>query len=333
MYHLNNNTPFAAQLFLLSNRDGDDTLCLVVKATYDLLPGLHPAEKQQPIFMEDIYWGEPGQSSLKYPSEQHLEKPGTDVIVVGDACAPDQRPVTRLDVSLSVAGRGCLLKVFGDRKWTKGFLNLEPGSPKPFLRMPLVYEKAYGGMQVIDEAAGDILMDDRNPVGKGFIGKHSERDIDGLALPNIEDPQNLIKHPSDKPAPAGFGAIAPYWQRRASFTGTYDEVWQKTRAPFLPEDFDLRFYHAAHPGLIFTPYLQGGEPVVITNMSPRGRQQFKLPQDEPKVEVDITGRFETVKANLETVLLEPTEERISLLWRASAKSGKKITGAKVDVRG
>lgn len=331
MYHLNNDTPFAAQIFLLPDQHGIDTLYLLIKATFDLLPGLRLAERQQPVFTEDIYCAEPGQSSLKYPSELHLEKPGTDVIVVGDAIAPNERPVTMLDVSLSVAGRICLLKVFGDRLWKKGFLNLEPGSPRPFIRMPVVYERAYGGMQVIDEASGDILMEDRNPVGKGFRGSRTERDYEAVALPNIEDPANLIKKPSDQPAPAGFGAIAPYWQPRVSRAGTCDESWQKTRAPYLPEDFDLRFYQAAHPGLIFNGYLKGGEPVKIINMSLRGRQHFNLPKDKPKVEVDITGRSETVKTKLETVLLEPTDETISLTWRAFARSGNKISGARVNV--
>ncbi len=83
--------------------------------------------------------------------------------------------------------------------------------------------------------------------------------------------------------------------------------------------------------MIFEKYLQGGEPVIMMNLSLRGRQQFALPKDEPKVAINITGRLEAIKANLETVLLEPTDERISLLWRAQAANGKKITGAQADV--
>lgn len=331
MFHLKNDTPFAAQIFLSPNRQGVDTLYLVVKATFDLTPVTHIAEGQQTIITEDIYWGEPGKSSLKYATEVHLEKPGTDVIVVGEACAPNDRPVSEMEVGLSIAGRICILKVFGDRYWKKGFLDMKPSMARPFLRMPIIYERAFGGMHVIDQATNRIFMEERNPLGKGFLGMRSEQELDDVEIPNIEDPKNLMKNPADKPRPVGFGAIAPYWQSRVSYSGTCDEAWQKHRAPFLPEDFDFRYNYAAHPDLIFTEYLKGGEPVVIANMSLRGRQQFNLPSSEPKIEVSIAGRFETVKANMETVLLEPTEERISLVWRATAQSDKKITDARVKV--
>lgn len=330
MFHLNNNTPFAAQSFKMSNHSGVDIFCVVVKATYELEPELRIARKQHPITMVDTYWGEPGQSSLKYPSEVHPQKPGTDVIVVAQACAPDEHPVTQLDAGLSIAGRIRIIRVFGDRFWRKGFLSTEPGPPKPFLRLPVVYERAYGGIRTVVDTP-DILVEARNPVGKGFWGNRSPKSLEKEALPNIEDPKNLIKSPLDQPPPTGFGAIAPHWQPRASYAGTYDERWQKIRAPFLPEDFNIRFYHTAHPGLIFEKYLQGGEPVVMMNLSLRGRQQFALPKDEPKVEINITGRLEAMKANLETVLLEPTDERISLLWRAQASNGKTITRAKAEI--
>jgi len=331
MFHIKNDTPFVASIYVSPNPKGVDTLYVIVKETYDLMPTLQISENQQPIITADQYWGEPGQSSLKYASEIHPEKPGTDVAIVGEACAPGGKPVTELTVEISVARRNRRLKIFGNRRWKKGFLGIEPDIARPFLRMPLLYEYAFGGMHIIDEASGNILLDRRNPVGKGYSGNRPERELDGLELPNIENPACLIKSPSDRPEPAGFGFIAPYWEPRVSYAGTYDEAWRKTRAPFLPEDFDLRFYSAAHPDLIFTPHLQGGEPVVITKMSPRGRQAFLLPADEPKIEANINGRFETVKANLETVLLEPTDERICLLWRAALNSGKKISGAQVEV--
>jgi len=66
-------------------------------------------------------------------------------------------------------------------------------------------------------------------------------------------------------------------------------------------------------------------------MSPRGRKVFNLPQDEPKIEVDITGRFEKAKAYIGTVLLEPTDDRISVVWLASVARDKRISGAEAEV--
>jgi hypothetical protein len=332
MFHLTNDTPFATQMCIFPNRQGIDTLFVIVKATYSLMDKMSVAENQQPILRDDVYWGEPGQSSLKYPADVHPEKPGTDVIVVGETTAPDGQPMLQLQVSISIAGRVCHLAVFGDRQWDKGLMYTKPGQPKPFTRMPLVYERAFGGGCEIEGKNKRLAYEEKNPVGKGFIDKQSRKDPANLALPNIEDVKNLIRTLQDRPVPKGFGAIAPGWQPRASFAGTFDETWRKTRAPYLPEDFDPRFYHAANPDLIFAEYLKGGEPVILVNMSPKGRLSFTLPQDEPKIEVDVTGRFEIVKAHLETVLIEPTDERLCLTWKATLSTGKKITGAKAEVR-
>jgi len=331
MFHLKNDTPFVSQIFVFPDLRGIDTLCVVVKATFDLAPGTPVAETQQPVTLTDAYWGEPGKSSLKYSTEAHLEKPGTDVVVLGEACAPLDRPVSELFVRVSVAGRSITLKVFGDRHWKKGLTGVAPGSPKPFVRMPIVYERAYGGSHVIDKAAGRIMTETRNPVGIGFPGGTETREPADARLPNIEDPRNLIKTPKDRPLPAGYGCIAPSWEPRASYAGSYDEKWQKTRAPYLPEDFDPRFFHAAHPDLVFPGYLKGGEPVAMTNLSPKGERKFNLPVCEPRIEVRIMRRYETAKACLETVLLEPADERLCLVWRSATSCEKKISGAEVKI--
>lgn len=332
MLQLKNQTPFQAQIFLFPDPQGIDTLYVVVKATFGLDPHIHIAEKQQPLVMADEYWGEPGMSSLKYATEVHPAKPGTDIVVVAEACAPQNRPVPEMTVGLVVAGRTIILKVFGDRYWEKGLFSASPSSPKPFLRMPLVYERAFGGMHVIDKENGKILAETRNPVGKGFLGKRSYRELADVGVPNIEDYRNLIKTPQDSLSPVGFGCIAPSWQPRASYAGTYDDAWQKNRAPYLPLDFNARFFHTAHPDLVFNEYLKGGEPVSMTNMSPRGKQQFILPVCDLNIVVTMGGGKNMPKANLETVLLEPTDERLCLVWRAAVPCDKKaLKVSQIDV--
>jgi hypothetical protein len=331
MFHLKNNTPFVADIFLLPDRRGVDMLCIVVKATYDIESEVRISDNQQPIIMEDTYWGKPGESSLKYPAELHPEKPGTDVILIAEACAPEGRIVTEMFAGISAAGRKRIMKVSGDRYWKKGMLTMKPSEPEPFKRMPIIYEKAYGGTHVIDEKEVIILSEQINPIGMGFAGKRDSRELEQTSVPNIEDPECLMKSPSDKSRPVGCGAIAPEWHPRVSYAGTYDEVWQRERSPLLPDDFDPLYYHAAHPDFIFPDRLKGGEPFVISGMSPQGRKVFNLPQDEPKIGVDITGRFEAAKAFIRTVLLEPTDDRISIVWLASVAHGKRISGAEAKV--
>ncbi len=323
MLQLKNTTPFKTAISVFPDEKGIETLYVAVKATFVIGSKLEIADIQQTIIMADEYWGEPGKSSLKYASELHLTKPSTDIVMIGEACAPDKRPVTQLDVELAVADRKKVVRVFGDRQWTNGIVGLRMTPPAPFERMPLVYERAFGGVHEVDPEKQQILFDARNPVGTGFKGKKSKNELAGTLLPNLEDLAGLITKPGDKPSPACFGYVAPSWEPRKSFAGTYNDAWQRKRAPYLPEDFDSRFFNAAHPDFIFNRYLKGGELVSIVNMSPRGPMKFKLPVCQIETAVGIAGKKENLNLNMETVLLEPNEFRVSMLWRAAVACDKK----------
>jgi hypothetical protein len=317
---LKNHSPFEATLGLFPNEQGVDSVYVVVKATFDIGPKLSIAEKQVPIVLADEYWGEPAQSSIKYASEVHLTKPSTDVVLVGRACVPDDRKATQLDVRLAVAERQKALRVFGNRVWRHG----QASSPEPFSYVPIVYEYAFGGIHEIDPENGKFLAEARNPIGCGFKGKRSSGELNGTPLPNVEDPRCLITSAGDKAVPAGYGFIAPTWQPRISFAGTYDETWQKKRAPYLPHDFDSRFFNAASPELVFDRYLQGGEPVMIDNLGPHGPVRINLPICKLNVAIRIAGKVEPSQMNLETVLVEPEQPRLCMTWRGSATCDKKM---------
>lgn len=324
MLQLKNETPFVPSIAVFPDQNGIDTLYVTVKATFDLGARVDISEQQQPLRLADEYWGEPGQSSLKYASEIHLSKPTTDVIVVGEACLPGRRPAQQLDVSVSVGGRNKIIRVFGERVWDSGFLGMNISTPQTFETLPLVYENAFGGVHVVDAANNEVLFEERNSVGKGFIGKRANKEIEGMALPNLEDPTQLIAKPKDRPAPACFGFVAPSWLPRRNFAGTYDAHWQKTRAPYLPTNFDMRFFNAASPDLQMQQFLRGGEAVEIVNMSPHGPLRFALPQCELSVDVRVAGQVVRPKFALETVLVEPNDKRLSMVWRAELQCDKQV---------
>ncbi|HAK61154.1 MAG TPA: DUF2169 domain-containing protein [Nitrospiraceae bacterium] len=334
MLQLKNNTPFTPGIALFPNEHGVDSLYVTVKATFDIQGSLTIADEQQPLIEADQYWGEPEQSSLKYASEYHLAKPYTDIILIGEACAHDKRPVKELDVSLSVGDYGKTVRVFGDRYWEKNMVGHGISSPQPFEVMPLVYERAFGGVHIVDPDTDEVVFEGRNPLGKGFVGKRTKKEIDGLVLPNLEAPANLISKPQDMPAPACFAPILPSWEPRKSFAGTYDEVWQHSRAPYLPSDFDSRFFNTAHPDLVCNGYLKGGEPAEVINASPEGPVRFVLPRCELNVKVWISGVTEQPPLNLETVLIEPSESRLIMFWRGVLecdKSGLKIEFVELEL--
>lgn len=317
MLQLQNSTPFAADMALFPNEEAIDTLYVIVKATFNISTQLTLVDEQLPPVKADVYWTEPGKSSIKYASDFHIGKPATDIIMLGHACAPNQNDVSQLDVGLSIGSLSKTIRVFGDRHWKDGHIT----APKSFKTMAMIYEKAYGGIHIINGQVAEA--EERNPIGRGFAGSRKAEEMNGVPLPNLEDPAALIREHTDQPMPACFGASAPNWQPRANYAGTYDEQWQTTRAPYLPQDFDKRFLNVAHPELIYPGYLRGGEPIQITNMHPAGVLKFDVPRARLSTRVMIAGKAETPDFNLETLILEPNQLRMSLVWRAAVLCDKK----------
>src|SRR5262249_58514742 len=103
------------------------------------------------------------------------------------------------------------------------------------------------------------------------------------------DPESPLDKLGDPSVPACFAPSAPAWLPRRGFAGTYDEAWQKARAPYLPEDFDPRFLQCATEALRFDRFLEGNEPVCVTGMSLEGPVEFNVPTVRPLVEVTIAG--------------------------------------------
>lgn len=320
MLQLKNNTPFAAAFAIFPNENAVDTLFIMVKATFLIGEQWTLANPQVSLQQSDEYWGEPAKSSLRFSSDYHIGKPTTDILMIGSACAPGQRPVTQMDVGIQVGSLSKVVRVFGDRFWNQNQIT----DPEPFVTMPLIYERAFGGMDLIyGETIRDV--DSRNPVGRGFTGLKHQNELNGLSLPNLECPDHLIRDFGDRPEPACFAPIAPNWQPRAGFAGTYDERWQQTRAPYLPDDYNPRFMNVAPLGLIYPGYLQGGEAVRIIGMHANGELGFKLPYVNLSNKVLIAGEEISSPFLLETLLLDPNHSQLSMVWRAALECDKKMT--------
>jgi hypothetical protein len=331
MLQLKNATPFPAQLAVLPDINCVDTVVVVVKATFEIGAALRVADEQAEVVLGDEYWGEPDVSSLRYAGELHLPKPSTDVVLVGSAQAPGRRPVQQLDVELRVAEVSKSVRVFGERRWTGRRLGAAFTPPERFETMPLVYERAFGGTHV-DEGSGKVYYEPRNPIGRGYSGGRGLGDLRDRPLPNLEDPARPVRGPRSKSAPSGFGFIAPSWEPRRRRAGTYDDTWQRTRAPFLPRDFQPLFFNAAHPDLVCPEHLRGGEPVMATNAWSQGPLAFTLPVCDFDLGISIRGETTRPEVALETVLIEPDASRLCLVWRAAVPCDKSVLQVeRVDV--
>ncbi|MFY2558306.1 DUF2169 family type VI secretion system accessory protein [Corallococcus terminator] len=316
-----NETPFTFEFTGLSDEEGRPLLLLVVKATYSIGDaGLTLAEKQLPVRWGGEAWGKPGESSDKYEPEGAFIKPATDVALLGHAHAP-HKGATEVLVALQVGPLKKVVRVVGERTWFRSMGRVAATKPLPFEKLPLTWERAFGGWDRTDPARP--TFEPRNPVGTGFRAspRHFE---EGLKLPNLEDPAEPLREFGQRVTPIGFGFTSPHWQPRAKYTGTYDEAWNTTRKPLLPKDFDRRFFNAAAPGLIAPGYLKGNESVVIAGASPRGRLAFSFPgQPTPVVTVRLRGGADiSPELRLDTVILDLDAEQVSLLWRGHVPLGE-----------
>jgi hypothetical protein len=314
---VHNGTPYAFEPLHLLDEEARPVLSLLIKGTFAISAQgrCALAEEQIPVNLAGEPWGEdPATSSLKYEPEVAFCKPATDVVMNGHAYAP-RAGTTEMAVELRVGPVKKQVRVFGERAWYRAAGQIGATRPAAFEKIPLTYERAFGGWDRSHADPQRHTCEARNPVGVGHRSSGIFEDY--LRLPNLEAPGQLLKSLGDRPAPASFGFVAPHWQPRAALAGTYDERWQKERAPRLPPDFDRRHFNAAPADLIAPGYLRGDEPVVVTGATPRGTLSFMLPaQPPPAVRVTLRDRVaHRLVTNLDTVIVEPDAPRVVLLWR------------------
>jgi hypothetical protein len=276
------------------------------------------ASKQAKPGFEDIYWGDPASSSLRWEGQSAYRRSATDVHLVGHAWASGGKPARAVGVELRL---GTLLQkralALGERRWEACGKELVPSATEPFVSLPLRYEWCFGGS--MSEGASELTAQvcQRNPVGRGVY--RSAAAALGNPLPNIEEPSQRIQSWSDRPKVAGFGPIARHWAPRAGYVGTYDDAWRKQRAPYWPKDFDERFFCAAAAGMsIAEP--RGGELVTVRGTSPEGEFRFALPKTHLEVTCSSSRRTERARLALDGIHIDTDERVLTLSWRAAIRS-------------
>ena len=308
-----NYTPFSAARFILLDQHCRQLVLVVLNATFEARPGrrLQVAEQQVPILDTDVYYGEPGLSSVQYEADVALEKTSVDVVVNGQAFATGGRKASAVPVGIRVGDLCKQLIVCGDRYW--GLLG--PSFPEPFETMPIIYERAFGGIDTRPSDPKKRYADPRNPIGVGFRRAHSLAPDVTTELPNIEYPGRPTLYGDDRSEPAGLGIVSRAWLPRVSFAGTYDDEWQRSQCPLLPLDFDPRYYQASPLDQQSTT-IKGGEAVEVTNMTPEGLWQFILPQLDVPLRLVYEDRHASANLILDTILIEPEKYRFVLKARA-----------------
>ena len=319
MLKIKNHTALTAEIIPGLDKNGFDYASLIIKGNFVLNPAnqnLILSNQPAELVRVDKYYGEDNKSSVRYESDTAILKVATDIVLNGHAYVPDAKPGQMVDVGLQVNDINVSYRVFGERHWQKNGLNWDISQPQLFDRMPLIYENAFGGVDVSTLDDEVVQYSEFNPLGKGFVG-NKKSPVEGLLLPNIENPQALISQYSDRPAPCGYGFISRSWQPRIQLAGTYDKNWETTRQPLLPLDFNEKYFNAAHPALITPALLTGGELISLKNLSKFGDIRFVLPAWTTPVKVTVKGRSKSIQPVLDTVVIEPDINNVSLTWRVT----------------
>lgn len=312
-----NRTDFPIGRVVVTIQRPDDALAVIVKGTFGLRhdgPATPlPASAQLALTTEEPYPDGPD-GSCWYPGDYAPYKPRTDVTLVGTCYPPGGQAAGSCEASLNLGPITKRVAVFGDREWrrTKGAQTIRPSDPVPFTAMPVRYDRAIGGAEYV-----------RNPLG---IGRDNIEGEDGrlrLPLPNIEDPVNLMTSMDSEPVPVGLAPLPATSMFRLQLSGTRDSVWQKRRAPVNPADFDWGFYNAAPSDQQIPGYLRGDEAGELRNLHPKhSRFAVRLPGLRPRVVVKRDPApgtpLQDVRLNLDTVWLDPDNDRIVLVWRGLA---------------
>jgi hypothetical protein len=317
-----NRTPFPAEYTMAMDKTAREYLLLVVKGTFafpDAAGGpLLPASSQTPLVMADTYTGAPGFSAPLWETDFAFRKPRCDVVLNGTAHVPGGRPAERVRVGLKVGAWSKIFDVVGRREWRALGPVFAATRPQPFIRQPLSYDVAWGGTDRLDPddpLPGAYLA---NPVGAGWATPKNQSRIPGLGLPATEAVGEPIASPFGGYRPMAFGPMGRGWPGRIEYGGTYDQNWIDDVFPFLPADFDERYFQMAPPDQQIDPPTPGTD-IQIVNLTPSGREQFRL--DETRLTVTLfRGRETAVHRRLDpdTILVDAEARRLSLVWRVQA---------------
>jgi hypothetical protein len=320
VWEIINTTPFAAERAWVRDKNGAEVWIVAVKGTFLISQDgvAQLADKQMEVCLAPKFRGEPNKSSLLYESDLVHTKLRTDVLLHGHAYAPKGQPTTEMRVRLKVADIDKELHVVGNRFYQHSLLGLRLSRPQPFTKMPLTYERAYGGTDFTSEDPKKHTGEVGNPVGRGFANRSAH--LDGKPVPNIMIPKARFR----KDSTAGFGPIAGHWAPRNKYAGTYDKNWEENRLPLLPEDFDERFYQSA-PEDQQTSFLTGGELVELYNLTPEGFLRFYLPRIILGFTTSFGGKdLQQHRGVLHSIILEPDFPRVIMVWHTHLPCHHKV---------
>ena len=350
-------------------------LSVLTKRTYAWAQGrVVPADEQQPLAFDtqEDKRDEKRSGVITQGCDIWPIKLASDVVVTGKAHSRAGQPTTSMVVGVSVGGRVKRIQVMGPRYIEYvGQGRLRFSYPEPFTQVDLSWWNAYGGIDPfvlprgLDDTpvvAGRLVPElfpgayPRNPVGKGYVILDNPELLDGLMLPQLEDPRQLLtpetllvgdaKQWWRRPQPAGFGWWHTLWfprvvnvggkpyhlppamergeRLRELMLGLVTEAQLTKREARVP---NLNYLNEAAPDMIF-PFLKGDEVVRLEGISESPEETFRLPSERPVVTAKIDGRpVANPSLYLHTLAIDAEKRQFYTLWSTRFVVSPDLAGA------
>jgi hypothetical protein len=273
---------------------------IIAKASFSFVPnGTMSLADPEAIIREDAHYDGDPRRSVHAAHDLSPIRGRADVIFAGHAYAPRGFPVQTLATRLAVSQGERIhlekvLHIYGDRSPT---IERPSPSPAPFTRMPIVYERAFGGHG-----------SPTNPVGLGLWSGRGQG-----PLPNIV-------HPDPWPRagePAGYGPVPESWPARARLLGPEAAARRAESAPSI-DAIDPAYFQAA-PEDQRIDYLRGDEWILLENLNLlHTRMVMGLPDVRAEARLfRLDQPFAAVPMSADTLFIDGDAESCSVTWRGS----------------
>ncbi len=295
-----NHTPFPSIMFRAGIDDNKYAMSVATRVTFDITGNTIKISEDQKTW-EPQY--QPVQTKYGFLESDYVYRRGAvDILVMGNAKAPNNSPVPYMEVEVSHNKRRInRIAIFGNRKWKKSIFGTAISTPEPFIQMPLNLNNAFGGMADWD---GVKIPFPNNPVGKGYY--ISKEDCINNPLPNIEDPNNLIKKWNDQPDPAGVCCTPQLSELHSRSNVRFDEQGRVV-------ELNPKFYNSAFPAMMVDK-VTPGDSIDITGMG-EPSFSFQIPDCKLVMKVSMNERYKEWPMYIEQVGLLVDEQKAFITYR------------------
>ncbi|MFT3768633.1 MAG: DUF2169 domain-containing protein [Minicystis sp.] len=273
--------PGSAAAVVAWRAQGQLQLTVIAKATFAFARDTEmPLGDPQEILRAEVHHGNNPGRSIRFTNDLAPYLGRVDVMFTGAACSTPGQPVQSMAVRLAVftPERTALDKT------------LEVRDRNGFERIPIVYERAIGG-----------INNQENPVGSSD--------------PNVVDPAAPQR-------PAGFGPISRTWPARKRLLGETPRRVLDGPIAEIPAGFDWSYFQAA-PLDQRVEALRGDEWILLDGLHPTApRLQMRLPGARGRARIHGLAAFgvpegQLLDLRLDTLRIDGDEGRCTVVWRQS----------------